>query len=126
VSDAGGPLILLVEDSEAIRRAFRFLLEDSGYRVVTAETGEEALRLAGSERPRLVLLDLGLPDLHGLEVTRRLKIDPATRDIPVVALTGRALESDRAACHEAGCAGFLVKPIEARVLLRELPGYLEG
>jgi CheY-like chemotaxis protein len=70
-------------------------------------------------------MDLGLPDLSGLEVTRRLKADEATRGIVVVALTGRALESDGQACLAAGCAGYLPKPIDAAQLLRKIPEYLQ-
>ena len=96
--------ILLVEDSEAIRTAFTILLEDAGYRVLGAGTGGEALRLAAADAPGLVLLDMGLPDMSGLDVVRRLKAQDATAGIPVVALTGRDEESDRQACLAAGCA----------------------
>ncbi len=112
--------VLLVEDNETIRRAFAFLLEESGYRVLTAATGGEALAAVTRERPDLVLLDLGLPDVHGLEVARHLKRGEETRDIVVVALTGRALEADLAACREAGCAGCFVKPVDTQRLLREI------
>lgn len=125
-SRAEAATVLLVEDNETIRRAFTFLLEESGYRVVGAGTGAEALAAVRHGRPDLVLLDLGLPDVHGLEVARRLKADPATRDIVVVALTGRALESDLVACREAGCAGCFVKPVDTRRLLREIAEYLDG
>lgn len=118
--------ILLVEDNETIRHAFSILLEDSGYRVLQAGTGAEALGAARRDRPDLVLMDLGLPDLSGLEVTRRLKADPTTRAVIVVALTGRALETDQNACLEAGCAGYLAKPIDSENLLRSLPEFLSG
>lgn len=121
---APGPLILLVEDNQTIREAFRMLLEDHGYRVLEAGTGEEALSIAGSTPPELVLMDLGLPDMGGLEVTRRMKADPRTRGAAVVALTGRALDTDQAACLEAGCAGFLAKPIDTEQLLGRIPEFL--
>ena len=116
--------ILLVEDNETIRHAFSILLEDSGYRVLQAGTGAEALETAKREKPEMVLMDLGLPDVNGLEVTRRLKADPDTRGVIVIALTGRALAMDQAACMEAGCAGYLSKPIDSQQLLQKLPEFL--
>lgn len=112
--------ILLVEDNETIRQAFRILLEDSGYAVIEAASGEQALKSAGEELPNLILLDLGLPDLNGLEVTRQLRADERTRDIVVIALTGRALETDENACLEAGCTAYLSKPIDSAALLRKI------
>jgi CheY-like chemotaxis protein len=126
VSAAGAPRVLLVEDSEAIRGAFTILLEESGYAVDAAPSGAEALRLAGAHAPALVLLDVGLPDMSGLEVARRLKSDPATRDIPVVALTGRDDDGDRDALLAAGCAAYLIKPVDTQALLRALPGYMHA
>ena len=120
------PCILLVEDNETIRHAFSILLEESGYRVVEAGTGALALELTRRERPALVLMDLGLPDIGGLDVTRRLKADPETADTVVVALTGRALETDQNACLAAGCAAYLAKPIDTENLLRTLRRYLGG
>lgn len=121
-----GPLILLVEDNDTIRHAFGILLEESGYRVEAAASGAEALRRSEEEPPDLVLMDLGLPDLNGLEVTRRMLSNPRTRATVVVALTGRALETDREACLAAGCAGYLSKPIDTAQLLRRIPEYLNG
>jgi DNA-binding response OmpR family regulator len=120
----GGATVLLVEDSEPIRTAFTILLEDAGYRVRGTGSGEEALELAGREVPDLVLLDMGLPDLGGLEVVRRLKAERATRTAVVVAVTGRDEDRDRSACFAAGCADYLVKPIHLQKLLRDIPTYL--
>jgi CheY-like chemotaxis protein len=120
------PLVLLVEDNETIRDAFVILLEESGYRVQAAGTGTEALTIAADTRPDLILMDLGLPDLGGLEVTRRLKSDPRTSESVIVALTGRALETDQKACLDAGCAGYLAKPVDTQLLLRTIPQYLGG
>jgi two-component system, cell cycle response regulator DivK len=126
MSGAEGPAarILLVEDNETIRRAFAILLEESGYEVLQAGSGAEAIALSGRLLPDLVLMDLGLPDLHGLEVTRALKADPATSGIAIVAITGRALETDREACLAAGCSGYLAKPIDTRQLLERIPEFL--
>jgi two-component system, cell cycle response regulator DivK len=116
--------VLLVEDNETIRDAFGILLEDSGYGVLQAATGAAALAAAQDSSPDLILLDLGLPDMPGLEVTRRLKADGATSTIPVVAITGRALETDRDACLAAGCDGYLTKPVDTRQLLRQVAEFV--
>jgi CheY-like chemotaxis protein len=116
--------ILLVEDDPLLRHAFRLLLEDAGYRVQEAGTAAQALEQAAAQKPQLVLLDLGLPDLSGLEVARQLTSSPATAGIPIVALTGRAGAGERDACLAAGCTHFFTKPIEPRELLRRLPGML--
>ncbi|HEX6070033.1 MAG TPA: response regulator [Longimicrobiaceae bacterium] len=118
------PRILLVEDNETIRHAFRILLEDSGYAVIEAGSGDEALRQAEAEAPDVILLDLGLPDINGLEVTRRLRAAERTRETVVIALTGRALETDENACIEAGCTAYLSKPIDSAGLLRKIGEYV--
>ena len=116
--------VLLVEDSDAIRDAFSILLEDAGYAVAQAGTGGEALRQAGERVPDLVLLDMGLPDISGLEVVRRLKAGDQTAHVPVVALTGRDDPRDREACLSAGCTDYLVKPVDTRKLLGDIRLYL--
>lgn len=118
------PQILLVEDNETIRGAFGMLLEESGYRVLHAGSGAEAERIAAESQPDLILMDLGLPDGNGLDVTRRIKADSRTRDVPIVALTGRALETDRDACIRAGCVGYLTKPINTVKLLEQISSFI--
>lgn len=118
--------VLVVEDSDAIRTAFTILLEESGYEVAAAANGAEAVRMAAEHVPDLVLLDLGLPDLPGVEVARRIKSAPATSRVPVVALTGRDDDADRAALRAAGCTAYLVKPVDTQALIRALPGYIES
>src|SRR5438105_1236106 len=113
-SAPAAPTILLVEDDPYLRDAFKLLLEDAGYPVIEAGTAEEALTAAFAELPRLVLLDLGLPDQYGLEVARKLRADARTRDIRIVALTGRVGPEEQQACIDAGCTSFLAKPIEPR------------
>jgi CheY-like chemotaxis protein len=122
--EPAGKTVLLVEDSEAIRDAFTILLEDAGYVVLGAATGAEALRLAEERVPDLVLLDMGLPDMTGLDVVRRLKAAPQTAAIAVVALTGRDEDADRRACLAAGCAAYIVKPVNTQKLVRDLPGWM--
>ena len=116
--------LLLVEDNETIRNAFQVLLEEHGYDVRTAATGQQAIDSAIADLPDLILMDLGLPDANGLDVTRKLKADPRTQAAVVVAITGRALETDQAACLAAGCAGYLAKPINTSELIGRLPGFL--
>lgn len=113
--------ILLVEDDPLLRHAFRLLLEDAGYTVHEAGTAAEAMRQTHAHQPRLVLLDLGLPDRPGLEVAREITGSEALRAVRVVALTGRVGRAERDACLEAGCTHFFTKPIEPRELLRQLP-----
>jgi len=122
----GLPRILLVEDNEAIRGAFSILLEESGYVVLQAASGAEALEAGAGSLPHLILLDLGLPDMSGLDVARTLRAREETRGTPIVALTGRALETDQAACMEAGCTDYLTKPIDTEQLLRVIAEHLEA
>jgi two-component system, cell cycle response regulator DivK len=118
--------VLLVEDNETIRHAFRILLEDSGYAVQEAASGQEAIDQAQADPPSVILMDLGLPDISGLDVTRRLRAAPRTCDVPVIALTGRALETDETACLEAGCTAYLSKPIDSAGLLRKIGELANG
>ncbi|HEX8394183.1 MAG TPA: response regulator [Longimicrobium sp.] len=118
--------ILLVEDSDPIRTAFTILLEDAGYHVRGAGTGGEALRLATERLPDLVILDMGLPDMTGIQVVQRLKADPVTASAPVVALTGRDEDRDRRACFAAGCAAYWVKPVDTHRLVEAIPGFMAG
>jgi two-component system, cell cycle response regulator DivK len=119
------PSILLVEDNETIRNAFALLLEESGYSVEQATSGGEALERAAAADPDVILMDLGLPDMNGLEVTRRLKGDPRTSRSSVVAITGRALETDHNACIAAGCSAYVAKPVDTRLLLKIVEDELE-
>jgi two-component system cell cycle response regulator DivK len=126
VTETARRLVLVVEDSDAIRTAFTILLEESGYDVAAAPNGADAVRLASERSPDLVLLDLGLPDIPGVEVARRIKAAARTMRIPIVALTGRDDDADREALRAAGCAAYLVKPVDTQSLIRSLPGYIAG
>ncbi|HEX6925637.1 MAG TPA: response regulator [Longimicrobiaceae bacterium] len=123
---ASVPSVLLVEDNETIRDAFRILLEDSGYVVHEAASGQEAVDKATHHPPAVMLLDLGLPDINGLDVARRIRAEPSTAHVPIVALTGRALETDEKACLEAGCTAYLSKPIDSAALLRKIGEVVGG
>lgn len=117
--------ILLVEDEPLLRRAFRTLLEVSGYIVREAGTAAEALAQVEVERPDLVLLDLGLPDRDGLELAAVLRARADLRATPIVAMTGRGGADTAGACARAGCADTLIKPIAPRDLVRRIPAWLE-
>jgi CheY-like chemotaxis protein len=106
------PKILLVEDNEMNRDMLSRRLQRKGYAVVMAHDGEQALVLAGSEDPDLILMDISLPKMDGWEVTRRLKNNSQTRDIPVIALTAHALSTDRQKAFEIGCDDYDTKPVE--------------
>ena len=116
--------ILLVEDNEMNRDAISRLLERRGFAVLTAADGEEGVRRCREELPDLVLMDLGLPVLDGFEATRRIKADPATAAIPVVALTARALTSDRDAALAAGCTDYDIKPVDLARLVGKIRALL--
>ncbi len=96
------PTILLVEDDELNRDSLRRLLRRRGYEILLAVDGDEALAVARAEAPDLVLMDMRLPGIDGWEATRRLKSDPATRGLPIIALTAHAMASDRAEALAAG------------------------
>ena len=112
--------ILLVEDNELNRDMLSRRLSRRGHQVVEATDGEAALALAASERPDLILMDMSLPVLDGWEATRRLKAAPATRPIPVIALTAHAMVADRERSLEAGCDDFDTKPVEIERLLGKI------
>jgi two-component system, cell cycle response regulator DivK len=110
-------LILLVEDNEKNRKLAHDVLVHQGYRVRDAESAEEALRVVLDERPSLVLMDIHLPGIDGIEALRRLRDDPATRAIPVMAVTASAMTHDRAKIMAAGFDGYQSKPISVRPFL---------
>jgi CheY-like chemotaxis protein len=112
---AGEP-ILIVDDTPVNLKLTRILLVNEGYRVLTAGSAEEALELLRSYHPRLILADIQLPGMDGLEMTRRLKQDERTRDIAVVALTAFAMKGDEQKAIDAGCDGYITKPIDTRTL----------
>lgn len=123
--EGGSVTVLIIEDEPLLRSAFRALLEVSGYRVLEAGTAREALDCAAANRPDLVLLDLGLPDRHGLEVAAELRHRAETRDVPIVAMTGSGAPGTARDCAAAGCIDHLVKPIGPRDLLRRIPAWLQ-
>jgi CheY-like chemotaxis protein len=119
--------ILVVDDNAMNLKLARMLLEAKGYKIHTAADGFEALKLAEELHPlHLILLDIQLPGIDGLEVARRLKENPATREIPVVALTAYAMKGDEEKARAAGCDGYITKPIDTTKLPVQIRSYLEG
>jgi len=112
-----GPLILLVEDEPQMRRFLRVALEGTGYRYLEAATGQEGLALAVQHRPEAILLDLGLPDMDGLELVTRLREWSRT---PVIVISARGQESDKVGALDAGADDYLTKPFGTRELLARL------
>ena len=122
----GCPFRLLVVDDEAdLRYVVRRNVEGMGCSLIEAEDGEAAWRLAKRYRPEVALVDLLLPKLDGLEVTRRLKANPATAAIPVVALTAYAQKEDEERAREAGCIGYIAKPIRLHLFPSQIEGFLK-
>jgi two-component system cell cycle response regulator DivK len=111
-----GPLVLIVDDNERNRRLARDVLRFAGFRTLEAANGAEALTLAAEHQPDAILMDIRLPDLDGTEVTRRLRQEPRTGAIPVIALTSLAMKGDREWFLASGFDGYLEKPISVREL----------
>lgn len=118
------PRILIVDDEEEIRDLIAFNLAKEGYQVALAASGEEALRLARAELPGLVVLDLMLPGIDGLEVCRRVKRDPTTQAVAIVMLTAKGEEADVVAGLELGADDYVTKPFSPRVLLARIRAVL--
>lgn len=118
-------LILVVEDNEANQMLVRAVLEMEGYRVVLAGSADEAVDELARDTPVLILMDVQLPGRDGLTLTRQLKADPATAAIPIVALTAHAMHGDREVAIEAGCLGYISKPIDTRTFASEVRRFLD-
>ena len=108
----GGRLILIVEDNDKNMKLTRDVLQFRGFRTVEATTGEDGVALAGTHLPDLILMDIALPGIDGVEAAQRLKAKPSTAPIPIVALTASVMEADRARFGDAGFAGLIAKPID--------------
>jgi CheY-like chemotaxis protein len=120
------PTILLVEDNELNRDMLSRRLARKGYEVLIAEDGAKGLSAATDSKPDLILMDMSLPVLDGWEATRRLKAEPETRAIPVIALTAHAMSSDREKAVAAGCDDYDTKPVELERLLAKIERLLQA
>jgi two-component system cell cycle response regulator DivK len=113
-----GELILLVEDNDNNRLLVRDVLQANGYRVVEASSAEDGLRMAAEQQPALILMDIQLPGMNGIEALQRLRADPGTRAIPVIAVTASAMTQDRRQIMAAGFDGYQPKPISVKGFLQ--------
>ena len=119
-------LILIVEDNEKSRKLVRDILQFKGYRTIETENGLEVLPLARAHAPRLVLMDIQLPGIDGIEALGQLRGDPATRDIPVIAVTASVMMQDREKILAAGFTAFQAKPINVREFLEAVRRAVDG
>ena len=117
--------ILVVEDQEDNRQILRDLLANAGFEMIEAEDGEQAIELAASQRPDLILMDIQLPLVDGYEATRRLKADPNLMNIPIIVFTSYALSGDEEKARRAGCDAYVAKPYSPRALLAKIREYVQ-
>ncbi len=118
--------ILLVEDNEMNRDMLSRRLERKGYQIVMALDGQQAVDMAASEAPALILMDMSLPVIDGWEATRRIKANAATQAIPIIALTAHAMQGDEQKARETGCHDYDTKPVELPRLLGKIEALLGG
>jgi len=120
-----GKTILIVEDDRKNLKLFRELLQELGYSTVEATDGSQAVKVARAAKPSLILMDIQLPVMDGLEATRIIKSDTSTKNIPVVAVTAYAMKTDEQKAIQAGCDGYFTKPFRAQTLLEKVKEYLK-
>ena len=118
------PKILIVEDNEMNRDMLSRRLARNGFEVALAVDGKQGVDMATSEKPDLILMDMSLPIMNGWEATEKVKSNPATKNIPVIALTAHAMSEDREKCIAAGCNDFDTKPVDLPRLLEKIKALL--
>ena len=118
--------IMLVEDNDVNRDMLSRRLTKRGNEVINAVDGQQCLDLVAKEKPDIILLDMSLPVIDGWEAARRLKSDPATKNIPIIALTAHAMAGDREKCLEAGCEEYETKPVEFKQLVVKINSLVDG
>ena len=116
--------ILYIEDDLPSRVLVKRVLEAEGYRVIEAESGLEGIIVARTERPLLILVDINMPDMDGLEVTARLRAMPELGSVPIVAVTANVMKGDRERTLEAGCSGYIQKPIDVDLLPAQTAAFM--
>jgi CheY-like chemotaxis protein len=117
--------ILLVEDNEMNRDMLSRRLERKGFAIAIAVDGQQAVDMAASEAPALILMDMSLPEIDGWEATRRIRANASTRHIPIIALTAHAMQGDEQKAREAGCDDYDTKPVELPRLLEKMAALLK-
>ncbi len=118
--------ILMIEDNEQNRYLARFLLEAHGYEVFAAEDGAQGIDLAAQVNPALILLDIQLPTMDGYTVAHELRKNPKLKSVPVIAVTSYAMTGDRERALEAGCNGYIEKPINPETFVKEIEQYIQS
>lgn len=116
--------ILIVEDNELNMKLFNDLLEANGYSTLQTKDGREALSIAQEHKPDLILMDIQLPEISGLEVTKLIKADDDLKDIPVIAVTAFAMKGDEEKIREGGCEGYIAKPISVANFMQTIQKFL--
>ena len=117
--------VLIVEDNDLNMKLFNDLLQANGYKTLLTKDGREAVDIARRHRPDLILMDIQLPEISGLEITRILKQDPELKAIPVIAVTAFAMKGDEEKIREGGCEGYIAKPISVTTFLQTVARFLE-
>jgi CheY-like chemotaxis protein len=125
-SNARTQMILVVEDDSANRDYASAVLEGEGFEIEAVESAEQALGVLARRKPDLILVDIQLPGMDGLELTRQLKADPQTEPIPIVAMTGQTMPIHQRAAMAAGCAGFIGKPATPTALMDEVMAHIKA
>lgn len=124
MSENSAKTVLVVEDNELNMKLFHDLLESQGYKILQTKDGMEALSLAREHRPDLILMDIQLPEVSGLEVTRWIKEDESLSHIPVIAVTAFAMKGDEEKIRQGGCEAYIAKPISVATFLQTIQTYL--
>jgi len=122
----GKPTILYIEDNRDNRMLVRRILEAEGYVVLEAEDGPTGIEIARKTRPSLILMDINLPEVDGYELTAQFKLMPGLSDVPIIALTANVMKGDREKSLEAGCSGYIQKPIDVDLLPTQLAAFLKA
>jgi two-component system, cell cycle response regulator DivK len=122
----GERCVLIVEDDPNSQYVYGVFLEHKGFRVLSAGTGDEGVRLAREERPDVILMDISIPGLDGWSATEALKAEPGTASIPVIAITAHAFPEDRERARTVGCDGFLTKPCDPKQVVEEILRIMDG
>lgn len=117
--------VILVEDNEMNARLLQHVLGRDGFEVTVFNSAEDAVARTANEKPDIILMDIQLPGMDGLEAARRIKADPATSTIPIIAITAHAMSGDRERIIEAGCEGYIAKPLNTREIPDQIRSYLK-
>jgi two-component system, cell cycle response regulator DivK len=121
----GSPTVLYIEDDLANRILVKRILEAEGYHVLLAENGPEGLSIACQQLPDLILVDISMPNMDGYSVAAKLRCQDGVRDVPIVALTANVMRGDREKSLEAGCCGYIQKPLDVDLLPEQVAAFLQ-